>query len=29
VLASAFDALEEIELTLNALAATWTDGDIW
>ena len=27
MLASAFDALEELELTLDALAATWTDDD--
>ena len=27
MLASAFDALEELELTLDALAATWTDED--
>jgi magnesium transporter len=27
MLASAFDALEEVELTLDPLAATWTDGD--
>jgi Mg2+ and Co2+ transporter CorA len=26
-LASSFDALEELELTLEALAATWTDKD--
>jgi magnesium transporter len=26
MLASAFDALDEVELTLDALAATWTDG---
>jgi magnesium transporter len=27
MLASAFDALDEVEPTLDALAATWTDGD--
>ena len=27
MLASAFDALEELELTLDALTATWTDDD--
>jgi len=27
MLASAFDALDEVELALDALAATWTDGD--
>ncbi len=27
MLASTFDALDEVELTLDALAATWTDGD--
>ena len=27
MLASAFDALDEVELTLDALAATWTGGD--
>ena len=26
-LASAYDALDEVELTLDALAATWTNGD--
>ena len=26
MLASTFDALEEVELRLDALAATWTDG---
>nr|WP_270041876.1 CorA family divalent cation transporter [Solirubrobacter ginsenosidimutans] len=27
MLASSFDALDEVELTLDALAAMWTDGD--
>jgi magnesium transporter len=27
MIASSFDALEEVELTLDALAATWTGGD--
>ena len=27
MLGSTFDALDEVELTLDALAATWTDGD--